>query len=182
MKKITILSLFVLIFVCCSKQKRAENSNEIVVSPRPEMKAILDSFIVSCNDKSLRYELYIDKIHNWDYDNLLYSGKKSLVNNSRPIMKTVISDVTIYIYSGIEHYFESTFSQLNNPQINESLPDEIPEGNYWLITEKDGKLNIIKDGAGFPFYRSNRVEFVPPVENNSDEEPEWIIESVGRKE
>jgi hypothetical protein len=181
MKKFITLFLSIIILTGCSKQKNASNCQEAEIYPRPEMKAILDSFIIACNDKNLIYELYIDKIRNWDYDIVLYSGKRSLIENGHPIMKTIVSDVTVHIYSGIEHYFDSTPSSAISIT-SDSLPKEIPKGNYWLISEIDGKMNIIKDATSFPFYMSSRVKFVPPVENNSNEEPEWVIESVGRKE
>lgn len=163
MKKITILFLLIITFTGCSKQKNVNNA-EIEVYPRPEIKAILDSFVVSCNDKSLIYELYIDKIHNWDYDIVLYSGKGSLIENGKPIMKTTISDVTIHIYSGVEYLFDSSSSSAVSI-VSDSLPKEIPEGNYWLISITDEKIKIVKDATNFPFYMSNRVKFEMPNEN-----------------
>lgn len=163
MKKILCLILIILFLICCNNQK-TEESNILEIYPRPEIKAILDSFVVSCNDKSLIYELYVDKIRNWDYDIVLYSGKRSLIENGKSIMITTISDVTIHIYSGVEHYFDSS-SSLAIPITPDSLPREIPEGNYWLISETDGKINIIKDATSFPFYMSSRVKFEMPDAN-----------------
>lgn len=164
MKKILILYLLIIIFTSCTKQKDTGGNTEIEIYPRAEMKAILDSFVVFCNNKSLIYELYIDKIQNRDYDIVLYSGKRSLIDNGHPIMKTTISDVTIHVYSGVEHYFDNSPSSAM-PIVSDSLPQEIPEGNYWLISEINGKLNIIKDVTGFPFYMSRRVKFEIPEEN-----------------
>jgi hypothetical protein len=163
MKKIAILSLSIILFACCAKQKSTGNSSEMEIYPRAEMKAILDSFVVSCNDKSLIYELYIDEIRNRDYDIVLYAGKRSLIDNGHPIMKTTISGITVHVYSGIEHYFESNSSQVNNPKVNDSLPDERPEGNYWLIADKEGQI-IKEEAFGYPFRSSFRVEFVAPEE------------------
>ena len=180
MKKIFCYILLIVSFISCGKKK--ENITEIEIYPRSEMKAILDSFIVSCNDKNLIYELYIDKIRNWDYDIVLYSGKKSLTENSNPIMKYTNSNVTIHIYSGVEHFFGNSLSSAVSIT-PDSLPEEIPIGNYWLISEIDNKINIIKDEAafGFPFYQSSRIKFEMPEVDDNEEEPEWAIESLGRK-
>lgn len=162
-KKIVIFILLPFVLFSCIKQKQEKDNDKLIeVYPDAEMKTILDSFIVSCNDKSLIYELYIDKIRNWDYDIVLYAGKKSLVRNGHPIMKTRISDIDIYIYSGVERYFQASPS----PSLSlrtDSLPEEIPEGNYWTITDENEKISIFKNCQSFPFYGSYRIKFVAPV-------------------
>jgi hypothetical protein len=181
MKKLFSLIIIIIVFSCCNQKRTGEN-NELTVYPRSEIKILIDSFIQFSNDTSLIYEIYVDKIAHWDYDIVLFAGKRSLIDNGKPIMKTIISGIPIYIYSGVEHYFGVDPSKTNNSQIFDSLPDEIPKGNYWVISEKDGNMSIVKDGFSFPFYRTHRIEFEMPEGNDNDEEPEWIIESLGRKE
>lgn len=180
MKQLISFILIAIIFSCCN-HKRSEESNILEVYPRSEIKILMDSFIQFSNDTSLIYEIYVDKIAHWDYDIVLYSGKKSLTEKRCAIMKTSISGIKFDIYSGLEHFFG------NQPNLNDTIIDTpplegAPDGNYWIITDRRGVISIIKDSWTFPFQASQRIEFEMPEGNENYEEPEWVVESLGRKE
>jgi hypothetical protein len=180
MKKFFNLIIIIIVFSCCNQKRTGEN-NELTVYPRSEIKILIDSFIQFSNDTSLIYEIYVDKIAHWDYDIVLYSGKRSLIEKRCAIMKTYVSGIKFDVYSGIEHFFGNPFN-INDSIIDTPPPEGAPDGNYWIITDRRGVVSIIKDGWTFPFQASQRIEFEMPEGNDNDEEPEWIVESLGRKE
>jgi hypothetical protein len=159
-----LILLLTITIVSCSKKDIDKKSDEkLVVFPRSDIKAVIDSFILF-NNKELVYEIYVDKIGRKDYDIILYSGERPLIENGYPIMKTNISGVVFDIYSGIEHFFKDSSNSQDSIGY-ESLPDDVPKGNSWIISERKGVLNTYKDAWIFPFQTSERIEFeIPEVE------------------
>jgi hypothetical protein len=162
MKKLLLyLIIFIPFMASCNLSEKKEIKSQVFLVPRDKIKVFIDSFIKISEDKNLIYEIYIDKITSWEYDIVLYSGEKSLSEKITPEIITEVSGIKFNIYSGIEHYFKA-------PGDTTTIDDEprkegAPNGNYWIITEKDGKFEIIKDSWALPYYSMpNRMKFIPP--------------------
>lgn len=159
MKKILSIPIILWLF-SCNQNKSNVDQDQLI--PRENIKCVLDSFVQITNDANLIHEIYIDKISPWEYDIVLYAGKKSLTEKGSVTANTEISGIKFDIYSGIEHYFR-------NPKDTCSFDDTpnkfgVPDGIYWILTDKDGQISIIKNSSAFPFYSMpNRVDFIPPT-------------------
>jgi hypothetical protein len=158
---ILIISVLSFTVSCTFSENNRKESRQVVLVPRDGMKVVIDSFIQFSNDKHLVYEIYIDKITPWEYNIVLYSGKESITENVTSEITTVVSNIKFSIYSGIEHYFKLSGDTLS---INDEPKKRgAPDGNYWIITDKNGKLEIIKDSWAFPFYSMpDRTKFIAP--------------------
>lgn len=155
-----LFTIIALGLLSCRPNK--SNIDQSLLIPRENIKNILDSFVQISNDKSLIHEIYIDKLSPWEYDIILFAGKKSLTEKGSVIANTEVSGINFDIYSGIEHYFKHS----NDTCSFDDTPNKFgaPEGIYWIITDKDGQISIIKDSWAFPFYSMpNRMNFIPPT-------------------
>ena len=166
--KIIYILLLILTFgalISCSSSKKEDH--ELFLKPRENIEAIMDSFVVFSKDKSLIYEIYIDKITPWEYDIILYSGKVSLSENATVVAKTIVSDVKFNIYSGIEHYFclakDSAFIFDDDPR-----EEGAPLGNYWIIIDRKGKVEVMKNSWALPFYSMPNRQNLLPAEINGN--------------
>lgn len=142
-----IIVLSVLLLSC---KPKTETVSIVSLLPRESIKSLVDSFIQVNGTSDSIYEIYIDKRTPWVYDVVIYSGNYSLQENPQAVAITKISDVTFYIYTGIEHYF----STLTDSSFIDEGPANrgAPAGNYWLIQD-DGKSRTVKEMyPGVPFY------------------------------
>ena len=171
MKTIRNLMCSVLIFsvISCLQNDR-KTSNENVLIPKENIKAILDSFVIqNKNDNFAFYELYIDKLDPHNYNLLLYAGEKSLTksenefNNHVSINSVIIQGVRIAIYSGVEHYFMSQKQQ----NLTEKIISEGPRQVMLAIKDSSNILTSYEIYGGYPFMPLPRkIEpglYAPPV-------------------
>ncbi|RXK86632.1 hypothetical protein [Filimonas effusa] len=149
--KLPYLVLLILVFSCKNTVKK---SASCFLEPRPNIKALLDSFVKVTGKAYPEYGLYIDKGSPHQYDLIVYAGNYPLtrqedqLNNQSPIQKVQVSGIEFKVYSGIEHYFQNG---CNNDTV---VLKEYANGGdnvIWAVKDSFGVMNTYKVEGAYPF-------------------------------
>lgn len=169
MRKIINL-LFIVVFISCSIKTVEKKTEEMLIDcPTGNLKTLLDSFVIEVDVTDKINEVYIDKISIWEYDIIIYSGYESLTESAKPLFYTLVNEEKFYIFSGLEHYFCKNNNQTKN---NDGPKKEgPPNGDYWVINDKNDRLIIIKGDWAMPFYSLptkmyKEIEFTDPSKDS----------------
>ncbi|MDR2804292.1 MAG: hypothetical protein LBB85_01405 [Dysgonamonadaceae bacterium] len=153
---ISIIYLIAFTFLSCVFQKN-KDLDEIIITPKENIKNILDSFIVANPCDSCIYELFIDKLSPNIFNLLITKGTQKLTAeenaffNQNPLLVTYVSGIKFYIYSGVEYYFYADTISSNKKQT--SLYDY--ERTKWIVTDTLGTITInSKVNMAYPFIPS----------------------------
>ncbi len=152
MKNVLIICFFLILLFSCSEKKIVSDN---ILKPKEEMQLIIDSFVQRNVIKDyLVYELYIDKLDPENSNMILYAGDMSLTQKEneqygqQPLMCVSSQGIKINVYSGIERYFENSFTKEITSLVKKK---EGREAVYLAIKDSSGILNTYEIIAGYPF-------------------------------
>jgi hypothetical protein len=165
---VNLCFIYFFFFVSCSdsKKQNADCCGKLIL--KESLQVYIDSFVRENNMYNI-YELYIDKIDPHNFNLILYAGEQSLTYNENEyynqisLSRIVVSGVEFSVYSGLEHYFDSSIPQKPLLQSNDIGSDEV----LWAIKDSFGVLNCYTLNGAYPF-----IPFPIVIEENSYVPPE----------
>jgi len=165
----TIIVLLAILFVFSCTNSRKDSLNEISLSAKDNIRVLLDSFVKENMHEKYIYELYIDKITPDSCNMILYTGDESLTKKEneyygqKPVAFVIAKGVKIFIYSGIERYFEN-YSKSNTLPFQSANNDN---SVLWALIDYKGVINYYKIDGGYPFFpfplKNEHDDFAPPI-------------------
>jgi len=165
--KYLLAYFFLIFFLSCSHIKK-ELTCENSLTPKENIKALIDSFVLENKNDNYIYELYIDKQDPDNFNLLFYAGEKSLTDKENevyeqvPVAYTIIHGKRINIYSGIERYFTNQKVE-KREKINANEAKQV----LWAVKDSLGVLMVYEIDGGYPFIpfplKNEPDTFAPPV-------------------
>lgn len=161
--KYLIFSTIIIVITGCKPQRTME------VSLVDEMRCIVDSFVNEYPSKSM-YELYIHRIDPHHDVSILFAGDESLAKDENtyysqiPLLYTKSNEKNIYIYTGVERYIKSEYSEEEY-----SLQTKLSTSNkIWVIKHSFDSTEVIKDYDYVYPFMPLPIHFIPPKFDNQD--------------